>query len=350
MSKKNIIWYLVDQLRADALGINGDLNARTPNLDNFAKQGVNFTKATCGFPLCCPNRGSLLTGQHPITNGVTGHEYPLTEEKPTIADSFRSNGYETAYFGKWHLAGFSEENGTVRTGTMTIPKSLRGRFDTFVGYDNNNSPFDCYVHGHMNNQEVPLYKLPGYEVDALTDLAIDEIKRQASKEQGNPFFMVVSVQPPHNPYIAPAEYLNHFDEHSIKLKANVPPIKSVTKTARRDLKGYYAALECIDHNFARMLDALEQQGLYEDTHIIFLSDHGDMHGSHGLYRKTNPYQESVGIPLLVGGGGKMNYNEYQCSEDDILISSVDVPTTSLGLCGIDIPAHMDGHDLSRSTP
>lgn len=109
MDKPNVIWILGDQHRGQALGCNGDPNARTPNLDNLAENGVNFVNAVGGFPLCCPFRGSMLTSRYPH-HCVPGHEYQLPPEQQTIADVFNENGYDTAYFGKWHLDGFHERD------------------------------------------------------------------------------------------------------------------------------------------------------------------------------------------------------------------------------------------------
>ena len=109
-AKPNVIWLFGDQHRAQALACNGDPNVRTPNIDNLAASGVNFTSAVSGFPLCCPFRGSLLTGRYPH-HCVPGHEYPIPEGQPTIANVLRDNGYHTAWFGKWHLGGFHERDG-----------------------------------------------------------------------------------------------------------------------------------------------------------------------------------------------------------------------------------------------
>jgi arylsulfatase A-like enzyme len=104
----NVIWVFGDQLRGQAIGFNGDPNVSTPNIDNLARMGVNFTNAVAGFPLCCPFRGSLLTSQYPH-NCVPGHEYQLNKNQKTIAHAFNDHGYDTAYFGKRHLDGYHEK-------------------------------------------------------------------------------------------------------------------------------------------------------------------------------------------------------------------------------------------------
>lgn len=337
MDKPNVIWILGDQHRGQALGCNGDPNARTPNLDNLAENGVNFVNAVGGFPLCCPFRGSMLTSRYPH-HCVPGHEYQLPPEQQTIADVFNENGYDTAYFGKWHLDGFHEREG--RAAMHIVPPERRGSFKHWTGYENNNSQYDCWVHGGENKTAFH-YLLPGYETDALTDLMIRYIKEHTDEA----FFAVLSVQPPHNPYVAPPEYRHSYNAGSIQLRPNVPPIKSVEEKARRDLAGYYAMIENLDMNTGRIQKALEDAGIDRKTHIFFFSDHGDMHGSHGQYLKTSPYEESIRIPCILGGEG-ITYNGRKGGRSSIPINHVDFAPTTLGLCGIEKPDWMEGTDYS----
>jgi arylsulfatase A-like enzyme len=198
----NVIWIFGDQHRAQALSCSGDPNLNTPHIDRLAAEGVNFERAVSGFPLCCPYRGSLLTSRYPH-ECVPGHEYRLPPEMPTIADVFNQHGYETAYFGKWHLDGFQERSG--RAGLHVVPPERRGRFQRWTGYENNNSQWDCWVHGGEGESAFQ-YRLPGYETDALAGLLIEFIQekgRQRLQGSMQPFFAVLSVQPPHDPYLAP---------------------------------------------------------------------------------------------------------------------------------------------------
>src|SRR5699024_7737471 len=123
--RPNVIWIFGDQHRAQALSCNGNPNVRTPNIDTLAATGVNFNQAVSGYPLCCPYRGSLLTGVYPHKS-VPKHEAQLPPEQPTIANVFNEAGYDTAYFGKWHLDGFNEANG--RAAHHIIPPKRRGGF------------------------------------------------------------------------------------------------------------------------------------------------------------------------------------------------------------------------------
>lgn len=141
---RNAVWIFSDQQPAHALSCNGNPDLSTPHLDRLAVEGQNYHRAVCGFPLCCPFRGSLLTSRYPH-ECVPSHEYRLPPDMPTIAHVFREYGFDTAYFGKWHLDGFHERDG--RAAMHIVPPERRGGFETWVGYENNNSQWDCWVHG-----------------------------------------------------------------------------------------------------------------------------------------------------------------------------------------------------------
>ncbi len=344
---KNVLWIISDQHRAQALGISGDPNVHTPNLDMLAKTGVQFTDAVSGFPLCCPFRGSMLTGNYPH-RVVPGHEYRLPPEQKTIADVFNEHGYDTFYLGKWHLDGFHESEG--RAAHHIVPPKRRGHFKKWVGFENNNSQWDCWVHGGEGENAFH-ERLNGYETDLLTDRMIDylnekgEARRQGSCE---PFFAVLSVQPPHDPYIAPPEFMERHNRAGVQFRENVPNLAHIRERAGEELSGYYAMIENLDMNIGRILEALRRNDLSFDTHIVFFSDHGDMHGSHGQFRKTSPYEEAVRIPFIISGEQPMGYERRGCGKvPGVLLNHVDIAPTTLGLCGIPTPDWMAGVDYSH---
>ena len=284
----NAIWIFGDQHPAHALSCNGNPNLNTPHLDRLAAEGQNYTqRAVSGFPLCCPFRGSLLTSLYPH-ECVPGHEYQMPPEMPTIAHAFSEHGYDTAYFGKWHVDGFHEREG--RAAMHIIPPERRGGFDTWVGYENNNSQWDCWVHGGEGERGLSLS--PARLRDRLPDRPADRVlcasrARRSGAGREQPFFAVLSVQPPHNPYLAPAEWMARHTPGQVQLRPNVPPVARIQAQARRELAGRL----CHDR----------EPGLERGPHprgagrggpgpghhiLIFFSDHGDMHGSHGQFRKT----------------------------------------------------------------
>ncbi|MCZ7646824.1 MAG: sulfatase [Planctomycetota bacterium] len=338
-TRPNVVWVFGDQHRAQAQGHMGDPNLATPHLDRLAADGLVSTAAVAGCPLCCPYRGSLLSGRYPH-HCVPGHQYPMATEQQTVAHAFKSAGYHTAWFGKWHVDGWQEHQG--RAAHHIVPPERRGGFDTWVGYENNNSQWDTWVHGGRDGSAF-LERLPGFETDALTDRFIKHLKDR-SAQGGQPFFAALSVQPPHDPYIAPAEWMARHSPATVRLRPNVPEIPRVVEKARREYAGYCAMIENLDWNLGRIQAALEESGLTDETHVIFFSDHGDMHGSHGMFRKTNPYEESIRVPFILGGA-RARYR-FKLGRKALPINHVDMAPTTLGLCGIAKPGWMEGFDYS----
>lgn len=340
--RPNVIWIFGDQHRGQAVGYAGDPNVSTPNLDRMAAEGIAFTGAVAGCPLCCPFRGSLLTGRYPH-DCVPGHEYRMPPEQRTVAHAFNDAGYDTAYFGKWHVDGFKERDG--RAAMHIVPPVRRGGFDVWAGFENNNSQWDSWVHGG-EGEDASHYRLPGYETDCLSDMLIDYVRGRGERQESSPFFAVLSVQPPHDPYVAPEEWMARHTSGDVELRPNVPDVPRVVEQARRELAGYYAQIENLDWNVGRVLAALEEVGLAEDTWIVFFADHGDMHGSHGQFRKTSPWEEAVRIPFVVyRWAARYDMRHGYLSAP---VNHVDIAPTSLGLCGIDVPDAMRGTDYSPS--
>lgn len=341
--RPNVIWIFGDQHRAQALSCNGDSNINTANIDSlYTTGGVNFERAVSGFPLCCPFRGSLLTGIYPH-KCVPGHEYQLDPEQDTIADVFNSRGYHTSYYGKWHLDGYNESNG--RAAFHIIPPERRGGFQKWVGYENNNAQYDCWVHGGEGDN-VFHRRLPGYETDELTNLFIESLKEYAQPDENGekrPFFSVLSVQPPHDPYVAPAEFMKKYNASNLELRPNVPQIPELTDNWRKELAGAYAMINNLDWNIGRIRETLRNLNLDKNTFIFYFGDHGDMHGSHGMSRKTNPYEESIRIPFVVHNPFAYTYKR----RIDAPLNHVDIAPTTLGVCDIEVPEWMEGFDYSH---
>ncbi|GAA3144160.1 hypothetical protein GCM10010530_74820 [Kribbella aluminosa] len=298
-----------------------------------------------------------MTGRYPLYSGVAGHDHPMPASTATIAGELTGAGYRTGYFGKWHLDGtrpeLDEQSGGYPSPRLRmIPPERRGGFEDWWAYENNNRPFDCLLHTDAGKvpEGVPVltatagmeqFRAPGYETDALTDLAIDWIRRRSS--EADPFFAVLSVQPPHDPYVAPAEDMARHNAGEVRLRPNVPGIAAVEERARRELSGYYAAIERVDLNVGRLRDELDRLGIRDNTYIVFLSDHGDMHGSHGQWRKTAPWEESIRVPLIIGGPSREHQLAHRLHS---LFNQVDLAPTTLGLCGLPTPDWMQGRDLS----
>ncbi len=300
--------------------------------------GRDFPSACAGAPWCSPFRGALLTGKYPHNNGVIKTPGGLGIGDPTIAEPFKRAGYHTAYVGKWHLG-----HGHVKDGV--VAPDARGGFDYWQGYENNNNQEHCHVHGSDNDAPV---RLPGYETDSLTDIFIEHLDQHTGDGQGyQPFFAVLSVQPPHNPYCPPKHqpYGPPINPGNVRLRKNVPEIPWVVEKSRQDHAGYYSMIENLDWNIGKVLEALKKNNVDRDTYVFFFSDHGDMLGSHGQWEKSAPWEESIRIPFVISharGAGAMPVGSC-----DAPINHVDIAPTALGLCGIPVPDWMEGHDYSK---
>jgi len=322
--RPNVLFVFADQWRAQALGYAANPDVRTPNLDRLARRAVNFANAVSGCPVCCPYRASLLTGQYPLTHGVFLNDVPLRNDALSIARLYAQAGYDTAYIGKWHL------NGQQRR--AYIPPEARQGFQFFraIGctHDYNNSYY-------FADDDPRPRKWPGYDAIAQTEQACTYLR---SHPKDRPFLLFLSWGPPHAPYhTAPEKYKALFDPAAIHLRPNVPAEHHTH--ARNALAGYYAHIAALDDCIGRLLQTLHELGLEDDTIFVFTSDHGDMLYSHGYQKKQQPWDESIRIPFLLRYPARLG---NQSRTIHTPINTPDILPTLLDLCGIQIPATVEG--------
>jgi arylsulfatase A-like enzyme len=325
-SKPNVLVILTDQWRAQATGYSGDQNVKTPHLDSLSAQSVNFQNAVSGMPVCSPFRASLLTGQRPLTHGVFMNDVQLDTAAVTIGKVFANAGYSTGYIGKWHMDG--------RGRHQFIPPSRRQGFEFWKAnectHDYNHSPY-------FDNDSIRKF-WKGYDTFEQTDEAIGYFDAQKTSE--NPFMMVLSYGTPHAPYhTAPESYRKRFNPEDIKLRKNVPD--SLKEQVKKDLAGYYAHIVAIDDMIGKLKSNLKKNGQLENTIIVFTSDHGDLLGSHGSYKKQQPYEESVRVPMLYYIPKQFQF-QIQTGSRNAIMNSEDIMPTLLGLCDISIPESVEG--------
>lgn len=331
----NIVFIFADEWRAQATGYNGDPNCATPVLDELVAHSINVTHAVSGCPVCCPYRGSLMTGQFPLTNGVYINDVELNPDCRSIARAFAEGGYHTAYIGKWHLYG--SPDGRFGRRTAVVPRSHQLGFDYWKGFecshDYNNSPY------FFNDDPTPR-KWEGYDAFAQSQDAADYIRDHAGGDA--PFFMMLSWGPPHFPlHTAPPEYRKRYEGRDIALRPNVPA--GLRDKATKDLRGYYAHIAALDDCLAIVLDALRAAGIEEDTIFIFTSDHGDMFQSQGVGTKLFPWDESIRVPFLLRWPGLHGDAGRTLA---LPLSTPDIMPTLLGLCRLPVPASVEGRDWS----
>ncbi len=329
ISRPNILYILVDQWRAQSMGYAGDKNVLTPHLDYLASNSINLTHAVSGMPVCSPHRASFLTGQYPLTHGVFMNDVLLDTNRVSIGKVFRENGYQTGYIGKWHLDGHGRNS--------YIPEGRQQGFDYWKALECTHD----YNHSAYYDGKSPEKKFwDTYDAIAQTQDVCNYLKNQSKKDR--PFFMVLSIGSPHDPYqTAPEKYRKMYDNKTFAIRENVPSDK-ISKV-QNDLKGYYAHMTAIDDCIGLLRKALEENGLDKNTIVVFTADHGDLLGSHGAWNKQQPYDESIRVPFLIhypkafGSQGK---------KSKVLINSPDIMPTLLGLSNIKVPNSVEGKDFS----
>ncbi len=323
--KPNVVVLLTDQWRLQALGYAGNAQVKTPNIDKLAAESANFTHAIAGWPVCCPWRGSFLTGQYPLTHGIIVNDVGIGSDAVGLGTAFKQGGYDTAYIGKWHVDGQGRSN--------YIPPERRLGFEYFKAlectHDYNNS---AYYAGDSDTK----HHWDGYDVFAQTADAQTYIRQH---NQDNPYLLVLSWGPPHNPYeTAPAKYRAMYQPENIELRPNVPP--EMADDAREWLAGYYAHCSAIDKSVGDILQTLHGTGQADHTIVVFASDHGDMLGSQGNERKQRPWDESIRVPFLVRVPGQPG------KDVEAMINAHDIMPTLLGLCDVPIPTTAEGRNFA----
>ena len=334
--RPNIVYVFADQWRVQDTGYAGNPQVKTPHLDSLAAQSVSFTHAVAGIPVCCPARACLLTGQHALTHGVFVNDVHLADDAVSMAKLFKSDGYDTAYVGKWHVDGRGRSN--------YIPPESRQGFDYWKAlectHDYNNSRF------YAGDSDQPL-NWEGYDaIEQTKDVQayLRGRSRDGDGKSDTPFLLVLSWGPPHAPYeTAPETYRQMYDPHSIELRPNVPP--EMAEEARNWIAGYYAHCTALDDCLGALLQTLEDEGLAENTIFVFTSDHGDMLGSQGEVKKQRPWEESIRVPFLLRWPQRFG---WQGREVDALLDTPDILPTLLSLTDIPIPDTVEGRDFSAT--
>ncbi|GIN71400.1 sulfatase [Bacillus sp. J14TS2] len=354
--KPNLIYIFADQWRRQAVGYEKEDPVYTPNIDAFAQESTVFTDAVSVCPLCSPHRSSLLTGKYPISTGVytnckVGADVMLSPEEVCISDVLAASGYKNGYIGKWHL-DLSELNHTEK------PKSGAKEWDAFTPPGPKRHQFhNWYSYGAWDEHLTPHYwrnspekiKVNQWSVEHETDRAIEFIK---NRNEDDPFALFVSWNPPHSPFEqVPEKYRKLYEGKDLSLRQNVQSsfmihtgeeVAGGIAKLRENQLNYFAAVSGIDEQFGRILQTLRKEKLEEETIVVLTSDHGEMMGSHGLMAKHVWYEESIGIPFAIRWPQIIPQ-----AKSNVLLNTVDIMPTLLGLLQIDIPTSVEGKDLSE---
>lgn len=332
MNKPNIIFYFSDQQRADSAGCYGQKLPVTPNLDKIAEEGTLFENAFTCQPVCGPMRACLQSGVYASQNGCYRNDIALPTDTKGIAHYLTEAGYDTAYIGKWHLASDSKH----RLATKPTPKERRGGYDywraadilEFTSHGYNGYVFD------ENNQRLDF---KGYRADKINDFAIEYLKKPHKK----PFFMFVSQLEPHHQndrlrFESPKGLKNKFKDYEVP-----GDLKGTLGDWRVQMPSYLACCNSVDTNFGKLIQTLKDEGLYDNTVIIYTSDHGCHFRTRNMEYKRSCHENSIKVPLVITGGaftGGGRVND--------LVSLIDLPATVLDIAGAEIPEHFMGKSLT----
>ncbi len=340
------------------MGCAGNQVVSTPNLDTLAAGGVMFTQNYCNSPLCVPSRMSMMTGRHPHHTGVFSNEDCLASDIPTFAHALGLGGYETVLCGRMHFVGPDQRHGFQQRLVGDITPSYSGGPKTDYGRlsgTTDSSALSIELAGIGEN--------PVLVYDEAVTFASEQYLDQASKrDRSKPLFLTIGLYGPHNPYTSTeqdcADALEAMARHDKPIPAateehpwvqemiQASGLCAVTEEKVRKARANYIGLvNGLDRYIGRILKA--SQALKEDTILIYVSDHGDMAGDHGLFWKRTFYEGSVRVPMIwysVKGSGEARIATGV--QVDAPTSLVDLAPTLVRISGSPLLPGLDGNDLS----
>jgi iduronate 2-sulfatase len=383
--KPNVLFIAVDDLRPE-LGCYGNTVVKTPNIDRLAQRGIVFNRAYCQQAVCSPSRSSLLTGKRPDATQVWDLQTHFRVALPdtiTLPQHFKANGYHTAALSKIYHPGFEDgaswsephwyPNGrTVDTDPSDPTKRITQAYGKGVK-KNANSKANGDDERPTPKGEKPGKTIPAFEVstkgdDELSDgfTCQEAVKRlHHLKSTHEPFFLAVGFLKPHLPFVAPKKYwdlydptkiptplINHLPEGAPAYAGHVngelhgylgvPEADPIPADFAQTLRhGYYACISYTDAQIGRLLDALDQEGLAQNTIIVLWGDHGWQLGDHGLWHKHTNFELATRAPLLISVPG-LNTAGKNCNAP---VEFVDVYPTLAEVCGLAIPGDLHGSSL-----
>jgi len=354
MTPTNMLVIMSDEHNPRVLGCHGHPMIRTPHMDALAARGTRFSDAACNSPICVPSRASFATGRYVHQIRFWDNAMPYDGSVPSWGHRLRQAGHAVTSIGKLHFRSTNDDNGFDEE---ILPMHVIGGVGML--------PHLLRKEARPARQALKLAAEAGpgqstyqdYD-EAITDAAVAWIKARADQRGGKPWTLFVSLVCPHFPLISRPEWYNLYPEDQVPLPllygANERPnhpfldamrivqcydegFDSETKL-RRAIAAYFGMVSFLDHNIGRLTRALEEAGLMESTRVLYTSDHGDNLGCRGLWGKSNMYQDSVAVPLIMAGPDIPAGNV--CHEPVTLVDAF--PTI---LAGVGAAPHVDDADL-----
>ncbi len=331
MKRPNIIFYFSDQQRWDT--VNPTL---TPNLEKLAAEGVKFTNSYTCQPVCGPARACLQTGTYATQNGCYWNGIPLPDDVKPLAEYFNEAGYDTAYIGKWHLASDRLPGIGLHCEKTAVPKKKQGGYKYWRAADVlefTSHGYDGYVFDGEGNK----LDFKGYRADCINDYALEYLD---NRDKSKPFFMFVSQLEPHHQndrgcYEGPKDTVENYRDYPLP-----DDLTFMKGDYEKNYPDYVAAINRLDENVGRLVAKLKEIGEFENTMIVYTSDHGSHFKTRNLEYKRSCHDSCTHTPLIICGagfdGGKT---------EDRLVSLIDLPPTLLRAAGIPVPESYSGNAL-----
>jgi arylsulfatase A-like enzyme len=359
--RPNVLFIVSDDLNC-FLGCYGDPIVKTPHIDRLAARGVRFERAYCTFPLCGPSRNSFLTGLYPNATGIQTNGQIFRQSIPkqlSMPQAFRLAGYFAARVGKMYHYNVPM---SVGTNGHDDPGSWELEINP-AGCDRlEEEPKIFSLEPGKFGGTLSWYASPKGDRAHTDGIMADDaawVLERCARDRSRPFFLAVGFYRPHTPYVAPkTPYFEMYPEAEMPLvtgaaedQKDVPKAALGSRKAeqdrmtdderRRAMQAYLASISFLDAQVGRVLDALDKQGLADDTIVVFTSDHGYHMGEHGLYQKLSLFEESARVPLLIVAPGRCKAGSVAKSP----VSQVDMFPTLAALCGIEPPKNLQGQSL-----
>jgi iduronate 2-sulfatase len=356
--KRNVLFIATDDLN-NCLGCYGHPVVKTPNIDRIAKNGVRFDRAYCQFPLCSPSRTSLMTGLAPDTTKVyelQTHFRTVLADVLTLGQAFQKNGYFSGRVGKIYHYGNPGQIGT--DGLDDKPTWNQVVNPAGVDKLEEEPKLTNYTPDRGLGSAVSFYASPAADEQHTDGKVAQEVIRMMQAHKDEPFFIGAGFYKPHVPWIAPKKYFDMYPLESIDVRPfedsemtiapehayfTKPANWGMTPDQRRDaIRAYYATISFVDAQIGKVLEALEQLKLADNTVVMFWSDHGYQLGEHGQWMKQTVFEWSARAPLIVAGAGVSAHGRNSMRTVEFL----DFYPTLAELCGLaGTPANLHGRSL-----
>jgi len=347
-SKPNVILIMTDDQGIGDFGFTGNLYIKTPNIDKLASESLYLTNFYVS-PVCAPTRASLMTGRYSERTGVydtfNGGAI-MSDEEITIAEVLKKDGYKTGIFGKWHLG----DNYPYRPSDQGFDVSLVHRSggmgqpgDVMNFYAGDSSYFNPVL--FKNDKPV---QTKGYCSDVFTNAAINFIAENQQEEPSKPFFVYLAFNAPHAPLQLPGEYYDIYKDLQFNADSFGVFDEAVDKMSPNEVEAarkVYGMVTNIDDNIGKLVQSLKEQGIYDNTILVFLSDNGPAQNRYKLGlrgRKSFVYGGGVRVPCLIHY--PVRFKEK--TELDVPVAHIDLLPSILDLCGLNSVDHkIDGMSI-----